>query len=362
VSAAVGADGRLTIDAGAIAANWRRLAVLAGGECGAAVKADAYGTGIDIAVPALHVAGCRTFFVAQLDEGRQVRQLAPDAIIYVLNGFSAETGDAYAQADLRPVLNSEGDVFDWSRFVGTTGWQGRAALHVDTGMNRLGLSADAARTLVPAVPNLALQISHLACAEDRDHPLNALQIAAFARLREAFPHLPASLANSSGLFLREGLGFDLARPGYALYGGNPTPGASNPMTPVVTLEARILQVRTVEKGETVGYGGTWRAGRRSLVAVLGLGYADGFPRTGSSRDDGGAFAAIAGTKCPVVGRISMDLTAVDVTDCPDGTAERGSWAEIIGPTIGLDEAARGCGTIGYELLTSLGRRYRRVVA
>jgi alanine racemase len=271
-------------------------------------------------------------------------------------------GDAFAEAGLRPVLNSEGDVFDWSRFVGTTGWPGKAALQVDTGLNRLGLSVDAARTLIPAVANLALLMSHFACAEDPAHPLNEQQIVSFGRLRKAFGHLPASIANSSGLFLREGLGFELARPGYGLYGGNPTPGRSNPMAPVVTLEGRILQVRAVEKGETVGYGGTWRAARPSQVAIIGLGYADGFPRTGSSREDGGASVAIDGARCPVIGRISMDLTAVDVTDCPQGAAERGGWAEIIGPIIGIDEAARGCGTIGYELLTSLGRRYRRVVA
>ncbi len=353
------ASARLTVDLGAIAANWRALASRAGSaECAAAVKADAYGTGIETTVPALASAGCRTFFVAQLSEARRVRSVAPDATIYVLNGLLPGTAEAFARHGLRPVLGSPDEVSEWSAFEAATGWAGGAAIHVDTGMTRLGLHMDEVMALAPPRA-LSLVISHFACADEPGHPLNARQVEAFALARRYFPGVPASLCNSSGLFLPGDLAFDLVRPGFALYGGNPTPGRENPMRPVVGLEARIVRVRQAAAGETIGYGATHRFDRPSRVAVVGLGYADGLLRAGSRPGPfAGAEMAIGGRRCKVVGRVSMDLTALDVTDVP-GEVGRGDVVEVIGPTLSLDEVARRAGTVGYEVLTALGGRYHR---
>lgn len=354
------AGASLVIDLTAIAGNWRRLAARApGAECAAAVKADAYGTGIDTTVPALAGAGCRTFFVAQLAEARRVRALAPGAVVYVLNGLPPGCADAFAADRLRPVLGSPAEIAEWAAFEAATGWAGGAAIHVDTGMTRLGLQMDELDAL-PARPRaLSLAMSHFACADDPGHPLNARQVEAFAEVRRHFPGAPASLCNSSGLFLpkdfADDIAYDLVRPGVALYGGNPTPGRANPMRPVVALEAPVLRVRAAREGDTVGYGATHRFARPSRVAVIGLGYADGYLRSGSFA---GAEVALAGRRCPVVGRISMDLTAIDVTGLPS-EVRPGDPVEVIGPTIPLDEVARRAGTISYEVLTALGRRYHR---
>jgi alanine racemase len=354
------AGASLTIDLGAIAANWRALASRAdGAECAAAVKADAYGTGIETTVPALAEAGCRTFFVAQLPEARRVRSVAPDATIYVLNGLPPGTAEAFARHALRPVLGSPEEIREWCAFESATAWTGGAAIHVDTGMTRLGLEMKEVGQLDARPRTLSLLMSHFACADEPDHPLNARQIEAFAAARHHFPGVPASLCNSSGLFLAGDLGLDLVRPGIALYGGNPTPGRENPMRPVVALEAPILRVRQAAAGETVGYGATYRFSRASRVAVVGIGYADGLLRAGSSPGPfEGAEMAIRGRRCRVVGRISMDLTALDVTDIP-GEIERWDKVEVIGPTVPLDEVARRTGTVAYEVLTSLGERYHR---
>lgn len=350
------AGARLTIDLSAIVANWKSLAARAPqAECAAAVKADAYGTGLETTVHALDQAGCRTFFVAHLAEARRARALAPRAAIYVLNGLIKETENVYAALDLRPVLGSLEEIQDWSAFVEASGWSGPAALHVDTGMNRLGLSLEQARSVAQGrLPPLSLVMSHLACADEPEHPLNARQITAFHQVRAIFKDVPASLSNSSGLFLPDNLGFDLVRPGIALYGGNPTPGRTNPMRAVATLEARVIDIRTVEAGASVGYGAIWTAPKRSRIALLSIGYADGYLRAGSNR----AEVAIHGRRCPVVGRISMDLIAVDVTDV-SGPLMRGDFIEIIGQTIGIDEVAAKAGTISYEVLTRLGERFHR---
>lgn len=357
------AGARLTIDLAAIAANWRALARRApGAECGAAVKADAYGLGIAATVPALRKAGCRTFFVAFPGEGAAVRAAAPDAVVYVLNGLVAGRGEAYAAHDLRPVLGSLEEIAEWSAFQHATGWGGGAALHVDTGMTRLGLRLEEALAHAAALPPFSLVMSHFACADQPAHPLNTRQIAAFRQVRAAFPGTPASLCNSSGLFLPDDLGFDLVRPGIALYGGNPTPGRPNPMAPVVRLEARVIAVRTARAGECVGYGATWTCRAPGRFAIVGVGYADGFLRAGSSADDrDGALARVAGHPCRVAGRISMDLTAIDVGALPEDAVRRGDWVELIGDGLGIDEVGRRAGTIGYEVLTSLGRRYNKRV-
>ncbi|PWB62998.1 MAG: alanine racemase [Bradyrhizobiaceae bacterium] len=357
------AGGLLTIDLAALVANWRALAARAtGAECAAVVKADAYGCGIAPVAGALAAAGCRTFFVAHLAEGRRVREAAPEATVYLLNGLLPGTAPALAEAGLRPILGSLAEVAEWNGFAEATGWTGGAALHIDTGMNRLGLAPAEARTAAARPPrNLALVMSHLACADETDHPLTARQVAAFRELRTLFPGIAGSLANSSGIFLGGAAYHDLVRPGVALYGANPTPAGANPMRAVVRLEGRIVQLRRVAAGETVGYGATWTARRDSRIAVIAVGYADGLLRAASASDHKpGAEAVVAGRRCPLAGRISMDLAAIDVTDVPEEQVMRGDLATLLGEEIGVDALAARAGTIGYEILTGLGRRYHRV--
>jgi len=360
------AGGILTIDLAALVANWRELARRAApAQCAAVVKADGYGCGLKPVTAALAEAGCETFFVAHLAEGRRARAAAPRATIYVLNGLLPGTASAYAGCNLHPVIGSLAEFAEWRAFVATTAWHGGAALHVDTGMNRLGLSFDEAVWLTQQKQEergeLVLLMSHLACAEAPDHPLNAKQIAAFGELRAMYPGVPASLANSSGIFLGPDAHHDMVRPGVALYGANPTPLHINPMRPVVTLQAHVVQVRTVAAGETVGYTAAWTARRPTRIAIVSVGYGDGILRAASARDDKpGAEAIVAGHPCPFAGLISMDLLALDVTDLPDDTPRRGDLVTLLGEDIGVDDLASHAGTIGYEVLTSLGRRYRRI--
>ena len=350
----------LTIDTAALAANWRQLRDRAApGACAAVVKADAYGTGIDVTVPALAAAGCDTFFVAHASEGRRARAVAPDATIYVLNGLLPGAAPGLVAAGLRPVLGSLEEIDEWAAVAGDAA--AACAVHVDTGMNRLGLATEA---LPKALEHLrpALLMSHFACADDPDHPLNARQMAAFRVARALAPGVPGSLANSSGLFLGPGASHDLARPGYALYGGNPTPGHANPMRPVTTLEAAIVQVRDIGPGETVGYNARWTAPGRRRLATLSVGYADGYFRSASGTDSvPGGLALVAGVPCPIAGQVSMDLIVIDVTEAPASAARRGEPVTLIGGPLDIDAVAARAGTIGYEILTSLGRRYTRRV-
>ncbi|MGB7075567.1 MAG: alanine racemase, partial [Xanthobacteraceae bacterium] len=354
--------GTLTVDLAAIAANWRALADrLLAAECAAVVKADAYGLGLQQVTTALAQAGCKTFFVADLAEARTVRSRAPEAAIYVLHGFSPDWGEGLLEINARPVINSTTELAEWDVFVAAHSWRGGAALQVDTGMRRLGISPDEAAALAPRAQTehhgIALLMSHLVCAEIPDHPLNAKQIRLFRELHTLYPGVPASLVNSSGIFLGDSGHFDLARPGAALYGVNPTPGRSNPMQSAVELSGRILQLRSVARDDTVGYDATWTAKRASRIAVIALGYADGLMRAGSGTDQRpGGTMIVAGQRCPIVGRISMDLVCADVTDLPDGRVHRGNQAILIGGEIGIDELAAAAGTIGYEVLTRLGLR------
>jgi alanine racemase len=365
-AALAAATGVLTIDLDAIVANWRKLEKTGvPAECAAAVKADAYGCGIDPVVRALAGAGCKTFFVATIPEARTARGAAPDAAIYVLNGFLQNSGDALAAINARPVIGDLNELAEWDIFCRRTGWRGGAAVHVDTGMNRLGLSVIDAQSLVPRIESgdhgITLVMSHLACAENVQHPLNARQVAAFREVAHLFSGVPASLANSSGIFLGSQFSFDLMRPGAALYGVNPTPEADNPMLPVVDLKARIVQIREVARGDTVGYSATWTARRSTRIAVVAAGYADGYFRAAGSNDGTrGAEVIVAGKRCPVAGRISMDLLAVDITDLAHNAARRGHMVTLIGDGITVDELAHHFGTIAYEVLTSLGRRYHRL--
>jgi alanine racemase len=368
ISAPAGAEagGLLTIDLAAIAANWKRLAgMTVPVECAAVVKADAYGCGIEHVVPSLAKVGCVTFFVADIAEGRRVRASAPAATVYVLNGLAPNTAASFAEANLRPVINSTTELAEWDAFVAAHAWRGGAALHVDTGMNRLGLTPDEAVAMVPRLQTEAhgikLLMSHLACADTPNHPMNDRQIRLFRELRILFRGVPSSLVNSAGIFLGGTAHCDLVRPGIALYGGNPIPGQKNPMSPVVELRSRIAQVREIKKGDTVGYGATWAASRAGRIAVITAGYGDGYLRAaGAAKGKPPAHVIIAGKACPVIGRISMDLLAVDVTDLPAGAARRGDFATLIGGTVDIDQLASACGTISYEILTNLGRRYHRI--
>jgi alanine racemase len=364
------AGAHLTIDLGALAENWRRLAACAADATTAAVvKADAYGLGIERAVPALAESGCKTFFVAQISEGLRALAVAPRATVYVLNGLLPGTAFRFAISGLRPVLGSQEEIAEWAEFCTARSVRLHAALHVDTGMNRLGLSIREGLSLAED-PRLAafmpsLVMSHLVRAEEPDHPKNAEQIAAFEAVRSALPGIPASLANSSGIFLPQRPHLGLVRPGYALYGGNPTPGLPNPMREVVRLDARILQTRWIEGGDAAGYNGRWTARGPRRLATLSIGYADGYPRNGSASDEKIAAsvpfgeAIVAGRRCPFAGTVSMDLIIIDVTDVPPDQVRRGTMATLIGDGLGVDEVGLRAGTIGYEILTRLGQRYTR---
>ena len=323
---------------------------MGGGAVGAAVKADAYGLGAAEVAPALAGAGCRHFFVAHVAEGVAVRAaLGPGIMIAVLNGFRPGADE---DAALTPVLNSPGDIAAWA------GTGAGVILHIDTGMARLGLSPSELAVLVEdpaplAGVTLLYVMTHLACADDPAHPLNAEQAARFGAARARLPAALSSFANSSGLFLGRDFASDLARPGCALYGLNPTPGRPNPMRPTVRLEVPVLQIREIPAGTTVGYGATWTAARASRIATVAAGYADGYLRSLSGR----ALARHGGQDIPLVGRVSMDLITFDVTDHPSITP--GSMIELIGPGQSPDDVAARAGTIGYEVLTSLGTRYRR---
>src|SRR3954464_1585547 len=365
-AALASATGVLTVDLDAIVANWRKLEKTAvPAECAGVVKADAYGCGAEQVARALAGAGCKTFFVATLDEARVVRTAAPAAAIYVLGGFLQNTGEAYARIDCKPVIGDLNELAEWDVFCRRSGWSGGAAIHIDTGMNRLGLTGAEAQGIIPRLNagdhGITLVMSPLASAELLHNPANARQLAALREIASLFSGVPASLANSSGIFLGAQFQFDMVRPGCALYGINPTPEADNPMQPVVDLKARIVQVRDVERGDTVGYGGTWTARRPSRIAIISAGYADGYFRAASSNDGTrGADVIIAGKRCPIAGRISMDLIAADITELPPKTVRRGHWATLLGEGITVDELAHHFGTIGYEVLTSLGRRYARI--
>ncbi len=360
------AGGILTIDLAAIEANWKKLSSMTVPvECAAVVKGDAYGCGIEPVTRKLVKAGCRTFFVADAGEGRRVREITSEATIYVLNGLMPGSAQAFANDNLRPIINSTTELAEWDAFVGTRKWRGGAALHVDTGMNRLGVTVDEAVAMAPRIQSanhgLTLLMSHLACAETPDHPMNDRQIRVFREIRIMYRGLPSSLANSSGIFLGGTLYCDLVRPGIALYGANPTPGKTNPMRPAVELRARVIQVRTINKGETVGYGASFTATRPTRIAVVAVGYADGFLRSaGPSKGKPAGEVIVAGKRCPLAGRVSMDVIAIDVTDIPEGRVRRGDVVTLMGEGMTVDDLAATMGTISYEVLTSLGRRYHRI--
>jgi alanine racemase len=360
------AGGILTIDLAAIEANWRALGRRAmPSECAAVIKADGYGCGIEPVATRLSAAGCHTFFVADLAEARRVRSVVQKSTMYVLSGLLPNTAPVYAELRARPVIGSPLELAEWDAFVSASNWHGGAALHVDTGMNRLGISTNEAAALASRIRTenhgITLLMSHLACSEHPEHPMNGRQIRLFREMRLLYRGIPASLANSSGIFLGNAAHCDMVRPGVALYGVNPIPGNSNPMRPAIRLEARIVQVRSVPKGETIGYNAAWTAKRAARIAIAAVGYADGYPRAASSSDEApGGDVIVAGQRCPLAGRVSMDLLAIDITDLPENVAKRGGLVTLIGDELTVDDVAKAAGTIGYEVLTNLGRRYHRV--
>jgi alanine racemase len=350
------ASAQLTIDLDAIAANYRHLQAVAGpgtaltSRVAAVVKADAYGLGIARIAETLRDAGAGIFFVATPEEGIALRAVVPGKIA-VLNGFFPQSHDAYAAHRLIPVLGSRAQIAEWDG-RGENFWQ------VDTGMNRMGLRVDEMADAARDFPRPALLMSHLACADESDHPMNAAQLAAFRDAARHLPGQPLSLANSSGLFLGPEYRFDLARPGMALYGLNPTPDRPNPMRPVVGLETRILRLSVARGGETIGYGAGWTCPSDRRLATASLGYADGFLRAGTNR----AALYWHGHACPVRGRVSMDLIVVDVTELPGHLPppREGDWLEAIGESQDADALADSMGTIGYEVLTRLAPRLTRI--
>ncbi|MCH8153662.1 MAG: alanine racemase [Proteobacteria bacterium] len=361
--AAARAGAILTIDLDAVADNYRRLcAELGGAACAAVVKADAYGLGMARVAPALARAGARTFFVAQLEEATALRAMFPVEVeIYVLNGLGAGPVAEFQAGRVHPVLNSLGEIDAWAAAARAAGRALPAAVHIDTGISRLGLPDDELEALAAdrgrlAGIDLRYLLSHLACADRPEHPLNAEQLRRFRAARARLPDAPASLANSSGIFLGADYHLDLARPGVALYGVNPTPGQPNPMRQVVRLQGKILQVREIDASRTVGYGATHRAAGPTRIATVAVGYADGYLRSLSNRGS----AWLGDRRVPVVGRVSMDLITLDVTGAAAEAARPGAFVDLIGADLSTDEVAEAAGTIGYEILTSLGRRYHRV--
>lgn len=370
------AGGWLTVDLDALAANYRVLARRSRpAEAAAVVKADGYGLGMEPVVRTLAAAGCRRFFVALPEEGLAARAAAPDAEIFVFNGlFSPEAAGFYREGRLVPVLNSQSDIAIWEAH----GWDDGAAcrpcaLHVETGMHRLGLTPERARVLaqenaLTGALTPLLVMSHLACADTPDHPLNRSQLESFQELRTLFPDAESSLANSAGIFLGGDFLCDVTRPGVALFGGRPAAGMADVIRPVATAEARVAQLRHVAAGRSVSYGATPVA-RDTLIAVASIGYADGYPRTASGGGvplraavAEGAAGFIHGARVPVVGRVTMDLTMFDVTALGVDGVKVGDAIELFGPNMPIDEAAAAAGTISYELLTALGRRYHRYYA
>lgn len=388
------ATGVVVVHLDRIAANWRALRdLVAPAECAAVVKADAYGLGAARVIPALAGAGCRTFFVATLDEAIAARALVPSANVLVLDGLVAGSGADMLASGAIPVISSLPQAVEWAGLGDRKSKRLQCALHVDTGLNRLGLSAREVQSLIGDMHlidriDVRLVMSHLACADDPNSPKSTQQREVFERLLPMLPSVPLSLAASDGLMLGQPYHYDLVRPGYALYGGQAFRGGRTPVQPAVELHVKVLQVRDVAPGQTVGYGASWSPPSLSRIAVIGAGYADGLfrhlsyandrvieprektaqamaARSPSSGGEAGpafrpvAWVAIRGQFAPIVGRVSMDLVTIDITDI-DGDVAPGDSVEAIGPHIPIEVLGASAGTIGYEVLTSLGRRFHRI--
>jgi len=357
--------GTLTINLSAITGNFKKIQGVAASNCAVAavVKANAYGCGTAAVASALHKAGADKFFIATLTEGLELRTIVgknPD--IYMLNGFDPAHADLYTEENIRPVLNSVGEIEAYSKLASQKGEALPAILHIDTGMNRLGLEKQDVTMLADQSEKLGgidvqYVMSHFACSDEKNHPMNESQYDVFREAVKAFPNVPQSLANSSGIFRSPDYHFDLVRPGMCLYGLNPTPETYNPMVSAVSLGVEVLQVKDAKAGETCGYNATHCFENNAKLAIVSMGYADGFLRELSNK---GALYC-KGHRCPVRGRVSMDLTIVDLSEVPENDLPKpGDMLEVLGEHQSADDIAADCGTIGYEIFTSLSRRYQRV--
>ncbi len=344
---------RLIVDLDAIAANYRHLRSLArSSEMAAVVKADAYGLGAELIAGRLIGEGCREFFVATPQEGVALRAAlgGSQSKIWVLNGFQSTVANLFQAANLNPVLNS----LDQCASMSASGLMCDVALHIDTAMNRLGVSADEAAKLADSGLDPAIVMSHLACSEDSGHELNAAQLERFEAVAARFSQARKSLTNTGGVYLGPAYQHDLCRPGIGLAGATALPGQDHGLTPAARLEAPILQLRQLQPGDTVGYGATFTADRPLLAATVAAGYADGLPRSLSNK----GWARVGGAKAPILGRVSMDLTTLDVTEVA-GTVQVGDQVTFLGED--LDALAAEAGTLPYELLTGIGPGVERVV-
>ena len=357
------ASALLKIDMEALAANYRLFQEKTGQGCNVSgvVKANAYGLGLKPVVEKLTALGCPQFFVATLDEAMALRDFNKKTPVAVLGGLFKGAEKEYLAHDIIPVLNCPEDVKRWQNLAAEKEASLPAFLHFDTGMNRLGFSKKETYDLIESPEMLAnidvqLIMSHFVNADEKDDPITQKQANAFAEITAYFPNIHKSLANSPGLFRDESYHYDLVRPGFSLYGGNPTPETKNPVRPVVNLSARILQIRECKSGDSIGYGASHIFDHPTPTATLALGYADGFLRSASNK----ATLYWQGEACPVIGRVSMDLVTIDLSGITKQMPREGDSIEILGPNQSVDDLAAAAGTIGYEILTALGPRYKRV--
>ena len=355
------ACGVLKINLAAIASNWERLSKCTAAECASVVKGNAYGCGIEPIASALSKSGCKTFFVTNLPEAKRVRAVAPNVTIYVLHGLYSGTAPTFAEVNAQPVINSMIEMAEWDAFVASHHWSGGCALNVDTAESRGGLSMEEAAALAPKIHALnhgiTLLMSNLDNDEKANHPLNERQISLFRDLCRVYRGIPASLANSFGIFLGRKAHFDLVRAGSALYGVNPTSSLSNPMLPVIELRGRIVQVRNLARGESIANNIGSTAKRHTRLALVSVGYADGYPYASTDKLQ----VLVGGYRCPVAGRPSMDLLPIDVSDLPDPTAARyGEMVTLIGGEISIDDVAAATRSTGREVLSHLGSCFHRI--
>ncbi len=358
------AAGVLKIDLSAIAFNWSALEKRTLAECSAVVKADGYGCGIDAVSATLSKAGCKTFFVSNLAEAKQVRAAAPDSIIYVINGLYPGTGPSFAHINARPVIGSTAELAEWHSFNASSGWTGGCALNVDTCADRIGVSFDEAAAFAgrsySQAHGVTLIVSQLEKTMKPDPASFERQIRQTHELARHYGGISVSLAKSADIFADPKAHCDLVRPGAAIYGLNPTPDEPNPMFPAVELQARILKVLDLVPGQKIAYNPSWIAKRKTRLAIVGVGYADGYPRSEEGFDN--ASKAIVGDKlCPLVGGASMDTMAIDVTALSDSpSARRGQMATLIGGQMTVDDLALAAKSTAREILSKLGHRFQRV--
>ncbi len=373
----------LKVNLSAISLNWVAMAKHTLSECAAVVCNDAYGCGITAVAGTLARTGCKTFFVSDLAEAKSVRKIAPGVNIYVLGGVYPGTAPVFAQINAQPVINSTIEMAEWDAFVAANQWTGGFALNVKTGAGRFAIPLEEAVPFSTRVHARAHGITLLMSDLDDDgkagHPRNERQIKALQELRMVYPSIPVSVADAPGMLQFPNAHFDLVRLGAALYGVNPTPDAPTPVLPVIDLQARIVQIRNVAPGEVIADNGGWSSKRKSRLAFIAMGYADGYPRLEIAAEpqtkakiDGKKGEAkieieprleaiVGGHRCPVAGRASLNSLALDITDLPDPRlARHGEMVTLIGASLSIDDVAIAAKSTGGELLRNLGHRFHRI--